>query len=84
MYAKNKIKNVVLPSKKLGDGVRRKDGRAVAISDPLDIGLEVLVINNRHFGLIGVAVRGTVEVEVSEVFSLSISAQYFGQNSLLY
>lgn len=74
---------ILVPCEELGNRVRRENSRAIAISDTLDIRLQILVGNNRNLGFERVPICGSVEVESSKILRLRISTKYLTQNPLL-
>jgi hypothetical protein len=72
------------PGEELGNGVRGQDGRAVTISNTLDLRLKILIGNHRDIRLESVAVRLPIEPEPPEVLGVCVPTQYLRQNPLLH
>lgn len=54
---------ICIPGKKLGDGFRREDLRAITVGNSFNIRLKLVITNNRDFGLESVTVRGTIKMK---------------------
>lgn len=64
--------------------MRAQDGRAVTISNTLDLRLKIFVRNNGDFGLERVTVSRSVEPETFQVLGFGVLAQNLTENPLLH
>lgn len=64
--------------------MRGEDGGAIAVSNALDIRLQILVSNDRNLGFESVTIGSSVEMKPLQILCVGVSAQYLVQNPLLY
>lgn len=72
-----------VPGEELGNGGRAEDGRGVAIGDAVDVGLNVLVGDDREGVFEGVAIGVGGEAVAAEVLDASIAGEDFGEDAAL-
>lgn len=72
-----------VPGEKFRDWVRAQDGRAVTVGNAFDVGLQIVVRNNRDLGFERFAVGGSVEVEAFQVLSVGVLGENLGEDFLL-
>lgn len=71
------------PGEKFGDGMSGQDRGAVAISDALNLGLDILVRDNGNLRLEGLTVGGGTEFEAFKVLCVGVARENLRQHPLL-
>lgn len=74
---------VKLPGKELGDWLGTEEGRLVAIGDPVDVGEDVLVADDRDDFLESFTIGAAIKAVPVEVLNMSVPRQDFGEDTLL-